>query len=329
MMRRTPRTEKFAAAIQAMGPLVVGPANPRDGWPGQLLIRTSSGPVNVALHVSSISSHARAPHERRFQNPGDTRPVSDFGGTALPVLLGTRDPETPNVFVAIDGHSRLGRRTRFSILFHKMILREAAANGWAMYESNTGEKIYAFVPALFPTFLEQIRAGEMLPLEQIREAAVASGIFDTPADPAATALAANRATKAVNILVRKAGTGRKIRAAYNNQCAMCGIGANLLAGAHIYPVEAPNSNDEVWNGLSLCHNHHGAFDLHLIWVDPLTKAIHLHPSLHNEALQNAAMRHFIDSTQPTLIMPAVEANRPRREMFEQRYAHYEGKYNWA
>lgn len=328
----TQRLRKFRTAADLLGPLVIGNADPGNGWPGSLTVQTQAGNVNVALHVSSVSSHARKPYEKRFQNPAsEPRPaVSDLNGTAIPVLLGLDDSAQPSVFVAIDGGTRLGRTTRFSILFHERILAEARANGWAVYESSTGERIYAFLPALFPAFIEQVRAGEMLSVEQMVEAASASGAADTPQDqPAAMAAAAARATKAVKILVRKAGAGRKIRSAYAHTCAMCGIGSNLLEGAHIFPVEAPGSTDEVWNGLSLCHNHHGAFDQHLIWVDPATKAIRLHPSLLEEARTNAGTRHFVESTRAQLEPPTQAAYRPRREMFESRYAHYEGKYAWA
>lgn len=328
----TQRIRKFRTAAGLLGPLVIGEVDPGDGWPGSLTIQTQTGNEKLALHVSGVSPHARRPYEKRFQNPGsDPRPpVSDLAGTALPILLGLDDSAQPSVFVAADGRSRLGRATRFSILFHERILAEARTNGWAVYESSNGEKIYAFLPALLPAFVEQTLADEMLPIEQVVEAASASGAADTPQDqPEAMAAAAARATKAVKILVRKAGAGRRIRSAYAHTCAMCGIGSNLLEGAHIFPVEAPGSTDEVWNGLSLCHNHHGAFDQHLIWVDPATKAIKLHPSLLEEALTNAGTRHFVESTRAQLEPPAQAAHRPRREMFESRYAHYEGKYAWA
>lgn len=325
------RTEKFQTAAQLLGPLVVGAIDAANAWPGSLTLQTPSGNVKVALHISGVSPHARKEYEKRFQNPaGLPRPaVSDIAATALPVLLGLDDSEKPNVFVAVDGRSRLGRDTRFSILFHEKILAEARTNGWAVYESTTGERVYAFLPGLLPAFVEQIRANEMLPLEQIAEAVVASGVLDAPEDEAATTMAAKRATKAVNILLRKAGAGRKIRAAYGNTCAMCGLGSNLLQGAHIYPVEAPGSSDEIWNGVSLCHNHHGAFDLHLIWINPTTKDISIHPSLRAEAQQNSGTRHFVESTLDTLALPVKATDRPRKKMFEQRYEYYDTKYTWV
>lgn len=327
----TRRTGKFKAAVEALGSIVIGPSNPNDGWPGQVTIATSIGNVQVALHISAISSHARRPYEKRFQNPAsnDRPPVSDLRGTAIPILLGTDHDSNPSVFVAVDGRSRVGNANRFSLLFHERIIEEAKRDGWAVYESTTREKIYAFMPALFPAFIEQILAGEMLSKELITETAIAAGVFDHPKDEEATTEAAKRATKAVNILARKAGAGKRIRSAYNHRCAMCGIGSNLLAGAHIFPVEAPGSTDEVWNGLSLCHNHHSAFDQHLIWVNPATKEIRVHPSLQATAVINSGTRHFVDSTLSALELPEIIANRPRTIMFENRYSYFSGKYDWA
>ena len=313
-----------------MGAAVVGVPNAHDGWPGRLTIATSTGNEEVALHVSGISSHSRGTYESRFQNPAaeDRPPVSSFNDAALPVLLGLDDVDNPTVFVAFDGRSRVGNANRFSLLFNNRILAEARVFGWAEYESSNGEKVYAFVPELFPAFVEQILGGEMLPPRAIHEAAVAAGLLGEEVDLDETINAARRATKAVNILVRKAGAGKRIRAAYGDRCAMCGIGSNLLVGAHIFPVEAPGSTDEIWNGLSLCQNHHSAFDQHLIWIDPITRTIRLHQHLHAEALTNPGARHFVQSTFGTLAA-ANGAAAARQAMFEQRYAYYEGKYDWA
>ena len=313
--------------MEALGSLVAGLPTPNDAWPGKFELQTPRGSIPIAAHISAISSHARKPYEKRFQNPAaaDRPPVSDLGGSAIPILLGLDDPNNPGVFVAVDGQSRLGNAARFSILFHERILAEARTRGWSVYESSRGERIYAFVPPLLPAYIEQMHNGEMLAVEQMYGAIIAAGVLDAPLDNDATA----RATRAVNILVRKAGAGRQIRAAYADKCAMCGIGASFLAGAHIYPVEAPGSNDEVWNGLSLCHNHHSAFDSHRVWVHPDKKSICLHPDLLQEAEHNSGTRHFIDSTFDNLAMPENAAHVPRPDMFRQRYEYYNKKYDWA
>jgi hypothetical protein len=317
------RIAKFNRVRDLLGDIVRN-AEALTGWPGFLSIGGAIGDINVALHVSQVSPHARRDHEVRFQNPANAPPVSSLQGRGHPVLLAMDSTDHDTVFVAVDGTSRLGRATRFSILFNRRILAEAREFGWAVYESKSGEKVYAFLPALFPAFLEQIDSGIVLPSSALTEVAAASGVIEEE-----STAAANRASRAVNILIRTSGAGRSIRSAYANTCCMCGIGSSLVVGAHIFPVEAPGSSDEVWNGLSLCYNHHAAFDLHLIWIDPITRRVVIHPDLILEAIENTGTRSFIESTGACLMAPIELDDSPRREMFEQRYSYFSGKYNWA
>lgn len=322
------RAGKFVSVVNALGPLVIGAPSPQSGWPGLLTILVDGTPVNIALHVSAISHHHRAPYEYRFQNPADRSLVSDQHGLALPVLLGLGHPAAPHILVAVDGRTRVGRASRFSILFHERIVLEASQYGWAEYVGANGEKIFAFVPAFFPIFLAQINESGSISSEQIKEMAVAAGFFDPLNNAQSQAAAAVRATRGVTVLARKAGAGRRIREAYSHTCAMCGLGSNLLQGAHIYPVEAPGSTDDIWNGLSLCYNHHRAFDLHLIWVDPRNYQVHLHPSLHADAVFNSGTRNFVSGTWGRLAIPQFVQYQPNPQMFIDRYTYFDKNYDW-
>jgi len=323
------RVDKFHAAVHALGHLVNGPYEAETGWPGFCMVQLHNNTCQVALHVSTITPHSRKDYELRFQNPAGRALVSDANGRAVPVLLGLDDPEDPHIFVAADGRSRVNRHARFSILFHKRIINEARQKGWAEYIASNGEKVYAFVPSLFPAFLSLLDDTDNISAHEVAEIAEASGVLDSPNDPDSQASAASRAYRAVSILARKAGVGKRIRSAYGNRCAMCGLGSSLLQGAHIFPVEAPGSTDEVWNGLSLCHNHHGAFDLHLIWIDPSTYQIRLHPSLYMDANVSDGSRHFVDSTWRELALPSLRQHRPDPQMLIKRYGYFDGDYTWV
>ncbi|WP_187432767.1 HNH endonuclease [Pseudomonas synxantha] len=283
----------------------------------------------VALHVSTITGHSRRDYELRFQNPAGGALVSDDYQRASPVLLGLDDPENPRIFVAVDGRSRVNRGSRFSILFHQRIIAEARNKGWAEYVASNGEKVYAFVPSLFPAFLSLLDDTNDIGAQEVAEIAEASGVLDAPNDAYSQALAASRAYRAVTVLARKAGSGRQIRSAYGHRCAMCGLGSNLLQGAHIFPVEAPGSTDDVWNGLSLCYNHHRAFDLHLIWVDPNSYEIRLHPSLHQDAFVSDGGRRFVEGTWLRLGLPIFQHHYPLPQMFTARYDYFEDDYSWV
>jgi hypothetical protein len=63
-----------------------------------------------------------------------------------------------------------------------------------------------------------------------------------------------------------------VREAYDRSCAVCGLRLDTPSGkwevqaAHIYPRKLSGS-DDIRNGLSLCHNHHWAFDEHVFTID--------------------------------------------------------------
>lgn len=232
------------------------------GWPSRVALQTGDGNRGVALHVSRVSSHSRKPWEWRFQNPENRTPVTAAGG-AYPLLVGLDHVNGRPILVVVDGTSRVGRQARFSILFNKRICREAAGSGWSEHTSNTGERIFALWPRMLPMLLEVLEAGVDVPFRPIVEAAEASGLLEEN-----TEQAGERARRSVSAYVRDAKFSKLVREAYNYRCAMCQISLGLVAGAHILPVSAAGAPDRVWNGISLCHNHHAAFDAHDIWIGP-------------------------------------------------------------
>ena len=60
---------------------------------------------------------------------------------------------------------------------------------------------------------------------------------------------------------------KKVYDAYNNKCAMCGIGLELIEAAHIVPHSHEKGTDEIDNGMGLCALHHTAYDRSLIYFD--------------------------------------------------------------
>lgn len=294
------------------------------GWPGLITLTTSEGIIPVALHVSTVSSHSRQPYEKRFQNPANSSPVVSPNG-AIPLLVGLfKEEDQPSILVAVNGASRLGRHTRFSILFNQRIIKEAQDRGWAFYVSGTGEKIYALNPRLLPVFVDSVLANTDIPSKDITSAISASGLLEDNTDESA-----NRARRTASQLVRDNKFSECLRDAYGNVCAMCELGINLVVGAHIYPVSAPGSRDVIWNGIPLCQNHHYAFDHHDIWIDPDSRNILFHPSILNMRETNRPVNNFILMTRATLLEPSQRANRPRREMFVQRYEYFAGSYDWV
>lgn len=307
-----------------VGPDVLVLDNAATGWPASAQVLTDTGPVKVALHVGPIggSQRARDDVERRFQNPGQARPVMSKQDE-LPLLLGVWNEDGKTVFVALDGRTRVGRKTRFSLFIPIELLKAAAVRGWEEHYSSTDERIVAFLPTLLPVYVQLLRSGETIDPGSVALIAAAAGIVEQ------SETAIERGRRTVSALVRDAMFSRSVRDAYGGRCAMCGLNFSLVAGAHIYPVAASGAPDAIWNGLALCHNHHAAFDSHLIHIDPGSRRMSLHPDLLAGASKSSACEQFVRGTFPSLANPLRKEDYPRLQMFERRYGFFPSKYGWV
>ena len=226
------------------------------------------------------------------------------------------------MLVGMDALPRVGKPTRQSLFIALQALHQAADCGWAEYHSASEETIIAFHPAFLPTYV-QVRFDQYLPPEAITDVLRASG-YNEPE----VLSEEERARRATTALVRRVAFRNRLVHVYGERCAMCGLGSGLVQGAHIYPASAPGSPDELWNGLALCPNHHAAFDRHLIWVAPDSRAILLHPALRAAAPQDPACQSFIQATHSSVREPQSKALRPRAKMFARRYEYFRDSYSW-
>jgi hypothetical protein len=225
------------------------------------------------------------------------------------------------VCVVPDVSKRISSDHRFSILFPEGLLEQAVAQGWAEYSSVANEVIVAFHPSLIGAYIDARGAIARIPVVGLIEAIEDSGFAQEN-----TEQTRKRVATAVNRLVRDRQFRDKVMAAYDGRCAMCGMDWGLIQAAHILPVSAPGSQDEVWNGLGLCGNHHLMFDDHRIFIHPATHAVSLSPSLqaHNEV-----EAQFVRSTYSVLRLPAARSARPCEDMLTRRYKWFRNAYEWA
>lgn len=299
--------------------------DPHNGWPSLVRIRSQGGDLLAAAHLGPIglSHRNRDDVERRFQNPGKDRPMSAPEG-ALPLLLGIWEEGKHPVLVGMEAEARLGRSTRQSLFIPLWLLEQAASSGWSEHYNTSGERIIGFHPALLPAYIEARRSGLHIEPAHVASISEASGLLAAPEEAAE-----ERARRGILALVRRARFGRDVVEAYGGRCAMCGLNFGLVEGAHIYPVQAPRSTDNIWNGLALCGNHHAAFDRHLLWIEPDRRSIRIHPALLAATGEDETARHFVEVTLPRLRSPASHQDEPRPDRFHERYGFFEGKYDWA
>ena len=315
------KADLIRAAVEAAKTDELEIVDPRRGWPATIRHLGLESPADFGIHIAPVGDFHRHPHEMRFQNPGQNRPIDASKG--FPILLGIDTEEEPSILVAADAQARVGRTTRFSIRLEKGMLLLARAKGLARFVNNAGEEITAFRAEYLPSFLAASLEGVELPEDSLESITIASGL-----DQEDTKASADRARRAATVLIRDQSFGARVREAYEFRCAMCGLGSGLTVGAHIYPASAPDSPYVVNNGVCLCENHHGAYDAFLVWFEPDTYKISVRPDVVAAAGTDRSLRAFLDSTYERLRLPGDAADKPSREMVERRRGHFSEEYGW-
>jgi hypothetical protein len=258
-----------------------------------------------------------------MQNPGQGHPIRR-SRTEVPVILGLWREGARPALVAFDARRRFDQETRKSFFVSLPHLAAAATSGWASYRSGSDEEVYVFWPQLLPAYIEIAARGVRVEPDIMRNIIEAAGMDDgSPLKPE------ERVRRTTSALVRRAAFSREVVTAYGRVCAMCALDFGLVQGAHIFPASAPGSSDDVRNGVSLCGNHHAAFDQHLVYVDPKSREIVLHPNVLAGRTESEACEAFVTTTLPVLRSPRIKAALPRAEMFVKRYGHFASAYDWA
>lgn len=320
-MAKRRRTDAVAQIVRDLG-ANVRKSEPKDGWPARLDLSVANEARRYDIYAGGqIGSFARKPHEFRFQNAGQNRPIRIRAGVGV-LFLAATEWKGASLLVLADAERRANLNTRFSVLFPRSILDQAATTGWAEYRSSSDEVIVAIKSQLLPVFLAAQSTLPELSEESIATVIVAAGAGQLPDEPAV-----ERARIATERLSRSALFTRKVKRAYDGKCAVCELNWGLVQGAHIYPVSAPGSPDEVWNGVALCPNHHALFDRYLLYIDPTNFDLRVHPS--KTTFPGTTEKFLIESIRPRLVLPRDVANHPRKEMLMKRYSHYVSGYDWV
>ncbi|WP_414530482.1 HNH endonuclease [Nodularia chucula] len=119
------------------------------------------------------------------------------------------------------------------------------------------------------------------------------------------------------VIVRD-GTFRKIVVStYNHTCAFCGLqvldslNQNIVDGSHIKPF-SQFYDDRIDNGLSLCKNHHWAFDRFWFTIDD-DYSIIVSDSLREVSPHAKPMREFMGDR---IILPSQQQYYPRQDSLQ-------------
>ncbi|WP_414755923.1 HNH endonuclease [Anabaena sp. CCY 9910] len=120
-----------------------------------------------------------------------------------------------------------------------------------------------------------------------------------------------------DLIVRDGAFRKIVVSTYNHTCAFCGLqvldslGQNIVDGSHIKPF-SQFYDDRIDNGLSLCKNHHWAFDRFWFTIDN-DYSIIVADNLREVSPNAKPMREFEGDR---IILPAQEQYYPRRDSLQ-------------
>jgi putative restriction endonuclease len=239
--------------------------------PQRFVIRRSEGDhLSVWVYIRTATPGGRRvlPHEYRIQLTSFQSP--------LPL-----NPDGPTVLVGYEPNLRLfagfdvERHRGFSegsssVQFDIRTMRQALQDG-LVFDRKTNQEIAVGVrPDQFVGYClnakdlhrygAQAATSDLLvrasSLQQITEQEIAH-----------LAVERQRVVRTVTRLVREAHFREQVLRAYGYRCAVTGVQLRLVEAAHLLPVGAPGSIDDVRNGIALSPTYHRAYDRGLIYLD--------------------------------------------------------------
>lgn len=262
---------------------------------------------------------ARPKDEYRIQLTSVTPPLPE--NPDGPTLLLGYEPNT-GCFAGFDlrKHRTFSKQSP-SIQINISTLRDAVRDGFAFTRKGNDEIAVAF------------RADNMLAYclncenlhESGADAAVSSllskvGRFEAVTDRELAAISPERrrvVTK-VSRLARDSDFRRKVIVAYDRKCCVTGLQLRLIDAAHILPVGAEGSTDDVRNGLCLSPTYHRAYDRGLIYLNEDRRML-INPKRKSELVRlglGGGLRDFEAHLGREILLPADRTQWPNPEFIQ-------------
>jgi putative restriction endonuclease len=261
--------DQVRAALAAMGWQVGVHGNQR---PFGLTIARAAKRFDLIVYVWAATHGGgdRSADEYRIQMTGVSPPLHR-SRTAVTLLLGLSDEGILTAWdPAFHGTFSTGSP---SLQTSRRSMRRAARAGFGFYRKSSGEVTVSFLPEHLGAYIEHQSILHALDnsttVDVIQEAAdqETEAEFDNAIDvPPDEALGTEEAVfETVRRAIRDATFTSRVLTAYKSACCMCGMQLGLVEAAHIVPL-ATARNFSTRNGLSLCRNHHRAYDNGLVGV---------------------------------------------------------------
>ena len=249
-----------------------GKSNPRKFF---VTTRETSFPVWIYIWTLTHGGGAARPRdEYRIQLTSVVSPLPE--NPDGPTLLLGYEPET-QCFAGFDLNKHLTFSTQSpSIQININTLKEAGKNGIAFSRKGNDEIAVGFRPDNILLYCLNSKSLH----ESGADAAVSELLSKTDGfklitDEEIETLTPERKRVLTKVLrlARDGDFRRKVIDAYSRRCCVTGLQLRLIDAAHILPVGAPGSSDDVQNGLCLSPTYHRAYDLGLIYLTEERKMV--------------------------------------------------------
>ncbi len=242
-----------------------GKSNPR-----KLYVTTGEMSFPVWIYIWTLThggGAARPRDEYRIQLTSVVSPLPE--NPDGPTLLLGFEPES-RCFAGFDlkKHQTFSTQSP-SIQININTLREADKNGFAFSRKGNDEIAVGFRPDNILVYsLNSESLHESGADAVVSDLLSKAGGFKLVTDDEVNALTPERRRILTKVLrlARDRDFRRKVIVAYNQKCCVTGLKLRLIDAAHILPVGAQGSSDDVQNGLCLSPTYHRAYDYGLIYL---------------------------------------------------------------
>lgn len=243
------------------------------------------GLVRVYLWTTTpdASTHGRPQGEHKAQviipgTPRGSRQHLDLSG--MPVALLGYSPIF-GLFSAWQADLHHDSAYSKNLQFKEALLDEAVGTGWAadVRRTDAGAEVRVAVhPLHLVQYLQVMRDADLAGvMGEARRAFFIARAPKSPLIPVEEELEALTPLDRKQVLSerkqRDARFAAQVRDAFSATCAVCTVQLNITEAAHVIPVHDPRSRDEIWNGISLCGNHHRLFDHYILLIEPSGKIL--------------------------------------------------------
>jgi putative restriction endonuclease len=208
------------------------------------------------------------PNEYRIQMTSVASPLQ-LNPTGLTVLIGYEPNRKMLAGFDLSRHSVFTQGSP-SVQIDIRTLDQALQNGLAFDRKSNNEIAIGVRPDQFVTYAVNADAlhkygSNAAILNMLDRAAALQTIPDS--DLAAMNAPRKRVIQNVSRMSRAANFRKQVLQAYDYRCAVSKIQLRLVDAAHVLPVGAPGSTDDVRNGIALAPTFHRALDAGLIYLD--------------------------------------------------------------